>query len=357
MKINHIYHGDNIEIMKGFADETFDMIFADPPYFMQTSGELIRADTGNKFKGVDDNWDKFDSLEHYDDFSKQWLSECKRILKPNGSIWVIGSFQNIYRLGYILQDLGFWIINDVIWSKSNPVPNFNGTRLCNAHETLIWLTKDKKSKPTFNYKTLKFLNNNKQERSVWEFPVCNGNERLKDKNGKKVHSTQKPESLLERILLTSSKPQDMILDPFMGSGTTGAVAKKLGRNFVGIERNADYINHARNRINDIKDCSNDISNLSLEIKPPKIPMTKLLEIGLIQENQAIYDAKKQVCGYITSLGLIQDLNGSELSIHKLGARLSNKKSVNGWSYFYLKSSKGDLILLDSLRYKAINQNN
>lgn len=246
-----IYQGDCLDILRTFPDKSVDLIFADPPYNMQTEGELLRTD-GTAFDGVSDKWDKFSSLQDYDAFSKKWLTECRRVLKNDGAIWVIGSFQNIFRLGYIMQDLGFWILNDVIWSKPNAVPNFGGTRFQNSHETLIWCAKSKGAKYHFNYKTMKHLNGDKQMKSVWEIGICIGSERLKDSDGKKIHSTQKPEHLLYNIILSSTQKEDLVLDPFFGTGTTGAVAKRLGRHFVGIEREAAYIEAAKKRINSVQ---------------------------------------------------------------------------------------------------------
>ena len=239
---NKIINGDNFEELKKIPSETFDLVFADPPYNLQLKNKLTRPDR-SKVSAVNDKWDQFESFKKYDEFTITWLKECKRILKKNGAIWVIGSYHNIFRLGKAIQDLGFWILNDVIWNKNNPMPNFRGTRFTNAHETLIWASKDQKSKYTFNYQSLKCLNDDLQMRSNWNLPICNGTERLK-KNGKKVHSTQKPESLLHRVLLASSNKGDMILDPFLGSGTTAAVAKKLGRNYCGIEKEKNYFKTA-----------------------------------------------------------------------------------------------------------------
>lgn len=247
---NKIICGDVVAELRKIPDKSIDLIFADPPYFMQTEGELIRVE-GTKFNGVEDKWDKFKSYKEYDVFCQDWLSECKRILKDNGTIWVIGSFQNIYRIGYIMQNLGFWILNDIVWSKPNPVPNFRGVRFTNAHETMLWCSKSKKSKYTFNYKTMKYLNNNKQEKSVWEIGICIGNERIKGKDGKKAHSTQKPEKLLRKVILSSSNVNDIVLDPFMGTGTTGAVAKELNRNYIGIDNNPEYVRIATNRIDKV----------------------------------------------------------------------------------------------------------
>jgi len=233
--LNKIIRGDCIEMLKKLPDNSIDLIFADPPYNLQLNGELWRPNQ-TKVDAVNDEWDKFTSFQEYDKFSEEWLRECRRVLKKDGTIWVIGSYHNIFRLGKIMQDIGFWILNDILWIKTNPMPNFKGTRFNNAHETLIWASKEKDSKYTFHYKTMKVFNDDLQLRSDWYIPICNGGERLKDKNGNKVHSTQKPEALLYRIIISSSNPDDVVLDPFMGSGTTGVVAKKLGRNFIGIEK-------------------------------------------------------------------------------------------------------------------------
>ena len=243
---NKLINGDSLKELKKIPDETFDLIFADPPYNLQLKSELTRPDR-SKVSAVNDKWDQFENFKKYDDFTYSWLTECKRILKKDGAIWVIGSYHNIFRVGTAIQNLGFWILNDVIWNKKNPMPNFRGTRFTNAHETLIWASKSEKSKYTFNYQSLKCLNDDLQMRSNWELPICNGSERLK-KNGKKVHSTQKPEALLHRILLATSNKNDLVLDPFLGSGTTATVAKKLGRIYYGIEREKTYFKAAEQRI-------------------------------------------------------------------------------------------------------------
>lgn len=346
--LNTIVQGDCIENLKKIPDESIDVIFADPPYFMQTEGELLRTN-GDKFAGVDDEWDKFANFQDYDTFCEQWLRECKRVLKKDGSIWVIGSFQNIYRIGYIMQNLGFWILNDVIWNKPNPVPNFAGTRLCNAHETLLWCSKGKKNKFTFNYKTMKYLNQDKQERSIWDIPLCTGNERLKDVNGNKVHSTQKPEKLLYKVILTSTKPNAIILDPFFGTGTTGAVAKRLGRNYIGLEREQKYIDVAQQRLNMIESNPSEIEMLSLEVKPPKVPMKKLIEQDLLQVGQTLFNKTQTAICTVLNDGNVSD--GEEmLSIHKMSAKHLKKSNHNGWDYFYVL--RNDVLLpLDSLRYE------
>jgi modification methylase len=249
--LNNIINGNSLEILKKIPDKTFDLVFADPPYNMQI-GETLRRPNDSKVNGVDDKWDQFQSFKHYDDFCKNWLIECKRILKDNGGIWVIGSYHNIFRLGYHIQNLDFWILNDVIWRKNNPMPNFKGTRFTNAHETLIWASKSKKSKYKFNYQSLKCFNDDLQMRSDWMLPICSGKERLK-KNGQKVHSTQKPEALLYRIILSTTDKGDSIFDPFLGTGTTAVVAKKLGRKYCGIEKDKKYFSAARKRIEEVKE--------------------------------------------------------------------------------------------------------
>lgn len=347
--LNTILRGDCIAEMKKLPAESIDVIFADPPYFMQTEGVLKRND-GTDFNGVNDSWDKFKDYAEYDAFTTNWLKECKRLMKKDASIWVIGSFQNIYRLGYIMQNMGFWILNDIVWSKPNAVPNFGGTRFQNSHETLLWCTKSKNAKYTFNYKTMKHLNNDKQEKSVWNIGICIGKERLKDDNGIKLHSTQKPEALLYNIIISSSKPNDIILDPFFGTGTTGAVAKLTGRNWIGIEREEKYINYAQKRIDAVVPKHDDISDLKLEVKPPKVPMEKLLAAGLLKIGQVVYDKNKKVIGKIEFNGYIND--GTEvLSIHKMSAKKLNKASNNGWDYFWVKDRYNILVPLDSLRYE------
>ena len=349
--INKIIKGDCIENLKKLPDESVDLIFADPPYFMQTEGELHRTN-GAKFQEVEDKWDKFSDYREYDEFCTAWLKECKRVMKKNSSIWVIGSFQNIYRIGYIMQNLGFWILNDVIWSKPNAVPNFGGTRFQNSHETLLWCTKNKNAKYIFNYKTMKHLNNGKQEKSVWNIGICIGNERIKDKEGKKVHSTQKPEKLLYNVIISSSRPGDIVLDPFFGTGTTGAMAKLTGRNYIGIEREEEYINVAQERIDRVKTIHDDISDLKLEIKPPKVPMEKLLKVKYLKEGQEVFNKYKEKIGTIENNGYIND--GEDiLSIHKMSAKHLGLSNNNGWDYFWINDNN-QFIELNSLRYKFQN---
>lgn len=346
--INKIIKGNCIEEMKKMPNECVDLIFADPPYFMQTYGILHRTD-GTKFNGVEDSWDKFQDYAEYDRFTTEWLKECKRVMKKNGAIWVIGSFQNIYRLGYIMQNMGFWILNDVIWSKPNAVPNFSGSRFQNSHETMLWCTKDKNAKYTFNYKTMKHLNADKQEKSVWNIGICIGNERLKDENGNKVHSTQKPEKLLYNVILSSSKPNDIVMDPFFGTGTTGAIAKQLGRNFIGFEMEDNYIKYAQKRIDNVIPDLSDVNMLKLETKPPKVPMTTLIKMNYLKEGQTLYNKTKVAIGQVESNGYVND--GEDiLSIHKMSAKHLGISNNNGWDYFWIENQNKQFVSLDSLRY-------
>lgn len=341
---NKILPGDCIERLKEIPDESIDLIFADPPYFMQTEGDLIRPE-GSKFAGVDDAWDKFKGYDEYDEFCFNWLKECRRVLKKDGTIWVIGSFQNIYRMGYIMKNLGYWILNEVIWSKPNAAPNFAGTRFQNSHETLIWGSKDKDSNYTFNYKTMKHLNGGKQDKSIWSIGICIGKERLKGEDGKKAHSTQKPEKLLYKIILASSKPGDIVLDPFFGTGTTGAIAKLLGRNYIGIEKEKKYILAAENRIAGVIPEMSSIHKLELEIKPPKVPMEKLIKEHLLKVGQNLYDKTKKVSARVEAGGHLND--GKEvLSIHKMSAKYLHKENNNGWDYWYF---------LDGDKLRSINE--
>ncbi|WP_104639610.1 DNA-methyltransferase [Helicobacter bizzozeronii] len=347
MQTNTILQGDCATLLKTLPSSSVDFIFADPPYFMQTSGELLRVG-GAKFAGVAEAWDKFKDFAHYDSFCGAWLTECKRVLKTNGSICVIGSFQNIYRLGALMQDLGFWVINDIIWVKPNPVPNFNGSRLCNAHESLLWCAKDKNASFTFNYKTLKALNGGKQEKSIWEIPLCVGTERLKDKQGHKLHPTQKPEKLLEKLLLMATRPGDLVLDPFFGTGTTGAVAKRLGRNFLGIEQDPNYIQAALARIKNTPIKMDAFSRLEHEKKPPKVAMKTLVNAGYLQVGQALCSPSGVEQCQVLANGYVQDSSQAVLSIHKMSAKLLNKINHNGWDYFYTHH-KGQLTPLNDLR--------
>ena len=345
---NKIINGDSLKELKKIPDETFDLIFADPPYNLQLKKELSRPDR-SKVDAVNDKWDQFESFKSYDEFTFEWLKECKRILKKDGTIWAIGSYHNIFRVGTTIQNLGFWILNDVIWNKNNPMPNFRGTRFTNSHETLIWASKSEGSKYTFNYQSLKCLNDDLQMRSTWNFPICNGKERLK-KNGKKVHSTQKPESLIHRIILASSNKNDFILDPFLGSGTTAVVSKKLGRNYFGIEKEKYYFDAAKKRLEHtiiIKD--EYLDTLKNNRTKPRIPFGSLVEMGLIKPGTEIYDQKKKVNATIMIDGSIK-YQQSEGSIHKVAAKIIGAESCNGWTFWHYKSGNS-LKPIDDLRQR------
>ena len=350
---NKIINGDSLEELKKIPRETFDLIFADPPYNLQLKSELIRPDR-SKVNAVNDKWDKFENFKKYDEFTYAWLIECKRILKKDGVIWVIGSYHNIFRVGTAIQNLGFWILNDVIWNKNNPMPNFRGTRFTNAHETLIWASKSEKSKYTFNYQSLKCLNDDLQMRSNWNLPICNGAERLK-KNGKKVHSTQKPESLLHRVLLASSNKDDMILDPFLGSGTTAAVAKKLGRNYCGIEKEKIYFKAIEQRLKNTKPIQDELlDTLKNNRLKPRIPFGSLVELGIIKPGTNIFDNKKKITAKIMADGSIKH-NQAEGSIHKVAATILGAESCNGWTYWHCDIN-GSTYPIDYLRQRLISKN-
>ena len=347
---NKIINGNCLEEIKKIPDKSFDLIFADPPYNMQL-GENLRRPDNSKVKSVDDDWDKFQNFKSYDEFSLIWLQECKRILKDNGTIWVIGSYHNIFRLGFHLQNLDYWILNDVIWRKNNPMPNFKGTRFTNAHETLIWASKNKNSKYTFNYQSLKCLNDDLQMRSDWLIPICNGKERIK-KKGKKIHSTQKPESLLHRIILASTNKGDTIFDPFLGTGTTAVVAKKLGRAYFGIEQNKNYFSSAKKRIHATKQIEdNNLDTIENNKSKPRIPFGSLIELDVIKPGTKIYDQKKEINARIMVDGSIK-YKDSAGSIHKVAAKILGSESCNGWTYWYYQS--GDRLKpIDELRQKLI----
>ena len=349
---NKIINGDSLKELKKIPDETFDLVFADPPYNLQLKNKLTRPDR-SKVNAVNDKWDQFESFKKYDEFTYAWLSECKRILKKNGAIWVIGSYHNIFRVGTAIQNLGFWILNDVIWNKKNPMPNFRGTRFTNAHETLIWASKSEKSKYTFNYQSLKCLNDDLQMRSDWTFPICNGKERLK-KNGKKVHSTQKPEALLHRIILATTNKGDSIFDPFLGTGTTAVVAKKLGRNYCGIEKEKKYFKAAGDRIKKTKVIDDSyLDTIENNKSKPRIPFGSLVELGILKPGTSLFDEKKKINAKIMADGSIK-YKESEGSIHKVAAKIMGSDSCNGWTYWHYNLN-GSTVVIDSLRQKFISE--
>ena len=350
LPLNQILSGDCIEAMDALPAESVDLVFADPPYNLQLKGELHRPDN-SKVDAVNDHWDQFDSFRVYDDFSKEWLRAARRILKPNGAIWVIGSYHNIFRVGTALQDAGYWILNDVIWRKSNPMPNFRGMRLTNAHETMIWAGKSEKSRPTFNYEALKALNDGVQMRSDWVLPICTGHERLKDEAGHKAHPTQKPESLLHRILVGSTNPGDVILDPFFGTGTTGAVAKMLGRDFIGIEREEAYRKVATKRIANARKFDREALQVSASKRAePRVPFGQLVERGMLRPGEELYSMNKRYKAKVRADGTLigDDIKGS---IHQVGAHLEGAPSCNGWTYWCFKKD-GKKVPIDLLRQQV-----
>jgi modification methylase len=355
LPLNRILAGDCIEVMNALPENSVDLIFADPPYNLQLKGDLHRPDN-SKVDAVDDDWDQFDSFRAYDEFTTEWLKAARRILKPNGAIWVIGSYHNIFRVGAALQNQGYWILNDVVWRKSNPMPNFRGKRFTNAHETMIWASKSEGAKYTFNYEALKALNEGVQMRSDWVLPICTGHERLKDENGDKAHPTQKPESLLHRILVGSTNPGDVILDPFFGTGTTGAVAKMLGRNFIGIEREEAYRKVAEKRISKVRKYDSEALVVTTGKRAePRVPFGQLVERGMLRPGEELlslngrYKAKVRADGTLVGA----DIKGS---IHQVGAKLEGAPSCNGWTYWGYKRD-GKTVPIDMLRQQIRSEMN
>ena len=346
--LDTILKGDCVAALNRLPEKSVDAIFADPPYNLQLNGDLLRPDQ-SRVDAVDDAWDQFESFSAYDAFTRAWLLACRRVLKPNGTIWVIGSYHNIFRVGATLQDLGFWILNDIVWRKTNPMPNFRGRRFQNAHETLIWASRDDKAKGyTFNYDSLKAANDDTQMRSDWLFPICTGAERLKDENGDKVHPTQKPEALLARVILSSTKPGDVVLDPFFGSGTTGAVAKRLGRHFVGIEREQSYIDAASDRIASVRPMDRpDLELVQGKRAEPRVAFVSLIDAGLIKPGAELYDAKKRWTAKVRADGTLA-VNGEAGSIHRMGALVQGLDACNGWTFWHYERV-GGLNQIDELR--------
>ena len=346
--IDQVLQGDSLEIMENLPGGSVDLVFADPPYNLQLSQELYRPNM-TRVEGVDEEWDRFDGFRQYDDFTRAWLTACRRLLRDDGGLWVIGTYHNIHRVGAILQDLGYWILNDVLWVKANPMPNFRGTRFTNAHEILIWASKTKVARYSFNHHAMKSLNGGKQMRSDWYLPLCTGSERLKI-NGKKAHATQKPEALLYRVLLASTDPGDVVLDPFFGTGTTGAVAKRLGRHWIGIEKEAQYVDLARKRIEGVtpEPIEPEVLNVVPE-RPPRVPFGKLLEAGLLRAGEVLYfRGDPSVSAKVKPDGRLR-INGFEGSIHQAGSYLSDGSPCNGWEHWYYRDGEGELRAIDALR--------
>ena len=355
LPVGRILEGDCIEQLCSLPSESIDLVFADPPYNLQLDRELLRPNN-TVIAGVDDAWDKFESFADYDGFSRAWLREARRVLKPDGAIWVIGSYHNIFRLGVALQDLGFWLQNDIVWRKVNPMPNFRGKRFTNAHETLIWAGRDRRSRVTFNYDALKAGNEDVQMRSDWLFPICSGPERLKDDGGRKAHPTQKPEALLHRILIGTTNPGDVVLDPFFGTGTTGAVAERLGRRWIGIERERDYVLAAKERISK----EDTLSTAALEtLRPrrtePRVAFGTIVELGMIRPGTRVSDERGRIWAEVRADGSLAQPGPRGVirqgSIHRLGAEVQGKAACNGWTFWHYESG-GRLRPIDTLREEA-----
>jgi modification methylase len=332
--------------MPRLPTESIDLVFADPPYNLQLNGELHRPDN-SRVDGVEEDWDKVGSFAEYDEFTRAWLSECRRLLKPTGALWVIGTYHNIFRIGAILQDLGFWVLNDVIWRKSNPMPNFHGRRFTNAHETLLWCARSRETRYTFNYEAMKALNEELQMRSDWLIPLCGGPERLRGGDGKKAHPTQKPEALLHRIVLASTRPGEVVFDPFFGTGTTGAVAKRLGRRFVGIERDAGYAKLARRRIAAIRPAASEAIVLDSRRDAPRIPFGNLIERGLLSPGDVLVDGNRRWTARVRADGSLISAEHRG-SIHAVAARIQGAPACNGWAFWHVERN-GNLVSIDQFR--------
>ncbi len=347
---NTIVHGDCIETMNAMPEKSVDLVFADPPYNLQLGGDLTRPDN-SEVNGVTDAWDRFDSLDAYDLFTHEWMAAARRVLKDTGAIWVIGSYHNIFRVGTILQDTGFWTMNDIIWRKTNPMPNFRGTRFQNAHETLIWATKSKDQKSyTFNYDAMKAFNEDVQMRSDWTLPICSGGERIKDDAGRKAHPTQKPEGLLHRVLTSTSRPGDLILDPFCGSGTTAAVAKALGRRFIAIDQDETYVTLARKRLKAVRPLEADTLKVMTSPRAePKVPFGMLVESGYLRPGDRLFSSSRRFEARIRVDGSLTD-GDAVGSIHRLGAQIQSAPACNGWTFWHYESDCG-LQPIDLLRRK------
>ncbi|WP_413871696.1 site-specific DNA-methyltransferase [Albidovulum sp.] len=347
LPLNQIIAGDCIEVMRSLPAESVDLVFADPPYNLQLRGDLHRPDN-SRVDAVDDHWDQFASFAAYDSFTRDWLSAARRLLKPHGAIWVIGSYHNVFRMGAELQNQGYWILNDVVWRKANPMPNFRGKRLTNAHETLIWASRSEGGRYTFNYEALKALNEGVQMRSDWVIPLCTGAERLKDEAGDKAHPTQKPEALLHRILVGTTNAGDVVLDPFFGTGTTGAVAKMLGRDFIGIEREDAYREAARRRIERVRRFDRAALETSTSKRAePRVPFGQVVERGMLRPGEELYSIGSRFKAKVRADGTLvgNDVKGS---IHQVGAHLEGAPSCNGWTYWHFRRD-GKLVPIDILR--------
>ncbi len=350
---NRIFQGDCAEAMNALPEGCVDMVFADPPYNLQLEGDLLRPNN-SKVDAVDNDWDQFDSFAAYDAFTENWLKGVRHALKPDGTVWVIGSYHNIFRVGRIMQDMGFWILNDVVWLKTNPMPNFRGRRFTNAHETMLWCSRDQKSKYRFNYEAMKNLNDDLQMRSDWTMPLCTGKERLKGADGAKAHPTQKPEGLLHRVIMSSTEVGDVVLDPFFGTGTTGAVAKKLKRTYVGMEQDEEYVRIARERISKVRPVNDPmLVDTPSKRTQPRIPFGWLVERGMVEAGSTLYDPRRRHAARVRADGTLMsgDFRGS---IHQTGAHVQKADACNGWQYWCVEK-KGKLIPIDVLRQQLRTQ--
>ena len=353
LPLDTVRRGDCVAELSKLPAHSVDLVFADPPYNLQLQGELRRPDHST-VDAVDDAWDKFDSFQAYDAFTRAWLLAVRRVLKPEGTLWVIGSYHNIFRVGAMLQDLNFWILNDIVWRKANPMPNFRGRRFTNAHETLIWAAREPGARGyVFNYEALKAGNEDVQVRSDWLFPICSGGERLRDEDGRKAHPTQKPEALLARILLAASKPGDVVLDPFLGSGTTAAVAKRLRRHFIGIERDSDYAAAAQARIDAVVPLSQEaLAPVPSAREAPRVAFSSLVERGLVTAGTRLTDSRKAASALVRADGTLSLETAPGLgtvgSIHRAGAVAQGLEACNGWTYWHLATAEG-LRPIDTLR--------
>jgi DNA modification methylase len=351
-ELDTVVQGDCVELLRQLPSASVDLVFADPPYNLQLGGELYRPNQ-TKVAAVDDDWDKFADFAAYDAFCRAWLAECRRVLKPTGSLWVIGSYHNIFRVGTLLQDLGFWLLNDIVWIKTNPMPNFKGTRFNNAHETLIWAAPQRQSRYTFHYHALKVMNDDLQMRSDWVLPICQGPERLK-LNGQKAHATQKPAELLYRVILATSDPGQVVLDPFFGTGTTGAVAKQLGRRFLGFEQDAGYVQVARQRLAQVQPLAPPLLVHEVEKKKPRVPFGQLVASGLVPAGSELRSADGRHRARVAADGSLLHPAGAG-SIHRVSAQLLGKTNYNGWA-FWLTEQNGQWVSIDDLRHAYAQAN-
>ncbi len=347
LPLDQVLLGDAVRLMRMLPAASVHCIFADPPYNLQLRGELRRPDD-SLVDGVDDEWDRFTDFAAYDTFTREWLGECRRLLRKDGTLWVIGTYHNIFRIGAILQELGFWVLNDIVWRKANPMPNFRGRRFTNAHETLIWAARGRDSRHRFNYQAMKALNDDVQMRSDWFLPLCTGAERLRNEHGLKLHPTQKPEALLHRVLLSSTGPGDIVLDPFLGTGTTAVVARRLHRHYIGIERHPAYVEAALGRVRRVRPAPRDAATTTPERRDtPRVPFGSLVERGLLPPGSVLTDRTRRVSAVVVADGTIR-VGGLQGSIHKVGAEVQNAPSCNGWTFWHLER-EGVLVAIDVLR--------